>query len=665
MTPPTGLPAEAEPDREGPDPAAIDSDLDRALDLEGASRQRFLESLPAERRHRVSTLLVAAEGEGMLDRGLGEVAGRLLELAGADGETRLAGRTIGGWRVLGRLGSGGMGVVYRVERSGEDFVQRAALKVIRWELADATLVRRFLAERRILAQLGHPHIASLIDGGVTEEGLPYLVLELVEGEPIDRYCERRSLGREERLRLLTTVCRAVDFAHRQLVVHRDLKPSNILVRADGVPKLVDFGVAKLLDGAPSEVTRHAPLTPRYAAPEQLRGEPISVAADVFSLGRVLEELLIGPAPAEGESELSSLAGSARRSGPGLPRGDLANIVGRALHPEPEERYRGAGALALDLERYLDARPVEATPPTLRYRLAKILRRHRAASLAVAVAILTAVLGISGIVWKSREARAERDLARQQAARAEEVTQFLADLFSSSAPRLGGEPRVRDLLDQGAERIRDELDDVREARAELLVTLGEAYKWLLEFERAESLFSEAVELEARLAPGSERHAVALGALGGLYLYRGEPAAAEVHIRRALEMLERTGIETPGLRASLLNSLGMARHGQGDSENAARHLHRAVELATPDHGDVTAMARGNLGLALDRLGRHGEAEAEHRAALGLYRLRSPDNDTIANILNNLSNNLAAQGRLDEALAAIEESVALRRRSTSPGR
>ncbi|MEO1367991.1 MAG: serine/threonine-protein kinase, partial [Acidobacteriota bacterium] len=316
-----------------PNPADVDAHLDRALDLADGERARFVASLAPAMRRAVEELLRSVEAGGPLDRELSAVAPVLLEIASGGGDPGTAeetgihdghggqvGRTVGPWRIAERLGAGGMGVVYRVRRVHGDFDQEAALKVIRWELADRHLVRRFLEERRILAQLSHPHIASLVDGGVDGD-LPYLVLEFVDGLPVDAYCSELGLDRRARLRLLATVARAVDFAHRQLVIHRDLKPSNILVRPDGVPKLVDFGVAQLMDGAGGESTRFAPVTPGYSAPEQRRGEPVGVAADVWSLGVVLAQVLTGEEP--------------RREHPGvIPgrsalAGDLANIVDRA------------------------------------------------------------------------------------------------------------------------------------------------------------------------------------------------------------------------------------------------------------------------------------------------------------------------------------------------
>jgi tetratricopeptide (TPR) repeat protein/tRNA A-37 threonylcarbamoyl transferase component Bud32 len=639
---------------------ATDAALDRALDLEAEPRRAFLAALPEDRRQRVEGLLAAADGDGPLDRAVGDVAGRLMEAADEMLAPAAAGRPIGRWRLLERLGSGGMGVVYRAERSDDHYRHHAALKVIRWELADPALVQRFLDERQILAQLSHPNIATLLDGGVTDDGLPYLVMELIEGRPLDRFCAEEGLPHEARIRLVVAICRAVDEAHRQLVVHRDLKPSNILVRADGVPKLVDFGVAKLLDdSAARDATRVAPMTPLYAAPEQLRGGPITVAADVWALGLVLAEVIAG-VPAADLGDREGMAESVRRR-PEL-RGDLGTIVSHALDPDPRRRYRSAGALADDLERFLQGRPVSVRRPTLRYRLTRFVGRHRIAAVAIVVAHIAAGLGLGGIVWQARETRRERDLARQQALRAEQVTAFLRELFASAVPRIGGEPRVRELLDEGADRIESGMAGAPLARAELLETLGSAYKWLNEHERAEALVAEAVALQEELAAGSRDHAVAVASLGGVALSRGDHEAARAHFQRALDLLDDSPDATDHDRATILNSLGMADSALGDLETALVSLRESATLFAGLGDPAEASARGNLGLVLDKLGRHGEAEAEHRSSRDLYLREDPENASIATVTTNLAVNLSSQGRLDEAVEEIQRAREIWR--TVPG-
>ena len=645
--------------------SAIDAAFDKALDLEGQARTDYLASLPTGLRDAVETLLASATESGPLDSGLDGIAGNLLLEAEGRLDPMVAGRRIGPYRIVERLGAGGMAVVYLAERADGEFEHQVALKIIRWEIAEPGLIDRFMTERRILAQLSHPYIATLLDGGMTPEGLPYLVLERVRGCAIDEYCTRNDLDLAQRVALVEKVGRAVDFAHRQFVVHRDLKPSNILVREDGVPKLVDFGVAKLLEGATAdgEVDTHtliAPLTPRYAAPEQRSGGLASVATDVWGLGVVLYELVAGVHPFEeispgdpGEPALPS-----RAAGNPALRGDLDNIIGTTLRSEPERRYRTAGELADDLERWRLGLPVNATPDTWSYRLRKLIGRHRAAAVAVVVAHLVAALGLAGILWQAHEARIGRDRARAEANHAEQVTRFLEVLFERASPRLGEEPTARDLLDAGAQRIRDDLADEPRVQARLLDTLGNSYSNLGDHDRAEELLRAAVELESSLGENRKEYVSALTHLGGVLYWSDQNAEAEVIFRDALQRLRGLGQDQTMLEASLLHSIGMSRGAQGDQDEAIEHYRAALKIYDPDAPGKTGMVRGNLASALTRLGRLEEAEQEHRAALDAFRQHDPTSITIATVLNNLAINLSKQGRIDEAVAVIEQCRSLRK-------
>ena len=646
--------------------SAVDTAFDNALDLEGQARNEYLASLPAEIHESVKSLLAAATESGPLDSGLDGVAGRLLLEAEDRLDPMVAGRRIGPYRIIERLGAGGMAVVYLAERADGEFEHQVALKVIRWEIAEPVLINRFMTERRILAQLNHPHIATLLDGGMTPEGLPYLVLERIEGCPIDEYCERNNLDLAQRVALVEKVGRAVDFAHRQLVVHRDLKPSNILIRDDGIPKLVDFGVAKLLEDAAAdgEVDTHtliAPLTPRYAAPEQRSGGLASVATDVWGLGIVLYELVAGVHPFEGISPGDQpgepTLPSKVAENPAL-RGDLDNIIRTALRVEPERRYRTAGELADDLERWQLGLPVNATPDTWSYRLRKLISRHRVAAVAVVAAHLVAILGLAGILWQAHEARVGRDLARAEAIHAEQVTRFLEVLFEEASPKLNKEPSARDLLDVGAQRIRDDLSDEPRVQARLLDTLGSSYSNLGDHDRAEDLLRAAVELESTLGENRQEYVSALAHLGGVLHWSDQNAEAEVVFRDALQRLRGLGGDQTELEASLLHSLGMSRAGQGDQDEAVEYYRAALEIYGPEAPGKIGMVRANLATALTRLGRLEEAEEEHRAALDAFRRHDPTSITIATVLNNLAINLSNQGRIDEAVAVVEQCRSLRK-------
>ncbi|HET8644904.1 MAG TPA: serine/threonine-protein kinase, partial [Vicinamibacteria bacterium] len=328
--------------------------------------------------------------------------GRLEALADEEPEVP-AGRRIGRYEVVGELGRGGMGIVLRVVRADDADRQPVALKLVPQAGVSGPARRRFLAERQILAALQHPHIARFLDGGATEDGLPFLVMELVEGEPIDRYCDRNGLGREARLRLFLKVADAVEHAHCHRVVHRDIKPANVLVTAAGEPKLLDFGIARLLEpGAAGEtaltVTALRMLTPEYASPEQLQGDALTTATDVYSLGVLLHLVLTGRHPRQAE-------------GIGL-RGDLDKVVLKALRQEPAARYPSVQAFAEDLRRHLAGRPVWARRPTLTCRARRLLRCNPAAAAAGALALLALLGGMGATAWESRRADEERRRAER-------------------------------------------------------------------------------------------------------------------------------------------------------------------------------------------------------------------------------------------------------------
>ncbi|MEK7330512.1 MAG: serine/threonine-protein kinase, partial [Candidatus Eisenbacteria bacterium] len=482
----------------------------------------------AELRALVEALIRADESAGaFLDRPAAELAPELL--AGEPEpapEPPMAGRQIGPWRVVREVGRGGMGAVYLAERADGAFEQTVALKLIKRGLARAEILQRFLRERRILARLEHRNIARLADGGVTDDGLPWFAMEYVEGQPITDWCDEHRAGVEERLRLFRAVCDAVQYAHRNLVVHRDLKPSNIFVTADGEVKLLDFGIARLLsdepDGDALTLTREGlrVLTPHYAAPEQLRGEAATTATDLYSLGVVLYELLSGARPfGRSATSLDQLRREVLEEEPVPPsglrsewrhplRGDLDNIVLTALRKEPQRRYPSVEALLADLERYREGRPVQATPPSARYRIAKFVRRNRVSVIAGAVVTLTFLVGVVATMWQAVAAAlvvaslvgglavsiGQTRLARREARKAEEVRSFLLRVFEVADPyhSRGQSVTARELLDQGARRIDSELKGQPALRAEMLGVLADLYLKLALVEPAMKSFRAFIE-----------------------------------------------------------------------------------------------------------------------------------------------------------------------------
>ena len=419
--------------------------LGEAMALTGQPRAAYLQSVGATDpalRAELESLLQAEEHAGTTF--LESPAAILLETPAPSSQH--VGRRLGPYRLLEEIGAGGMGEVYRAVRVDEEYEREVAIKLVRAG-ADAQFVgARLRTERQILAAFQHPNIARLFDGGTTEEGIPYLVMELIAGQPITEYCDRHQLDLEGRLRLFLLVCSAVQYAHQHAVIHRDLKPSNILVTEDGQPKLLDFGIAKILEPGAipvrGDLTVNAMrlLTPDYASPEQLKGDPVTAASDVYSLGVLLYELLTGIRPFGGRSRaMQDATGNALRAAPSRPsivvrgrdtantsrraspqrlshrlRGDLDNIVLMALRPEPERRYATVDRLAQDIRRHLGHRPVAARRPTLRYRASMFVTRHK---VGVAATALTAVALIFGLVITVRAtfiARAALARAQDQA-----------------------------------------------------------------------------------------------------------------------------------------------------------------------------------------------------------------------------------------------------------
>lgn len=428
-----------------------------------------------------------------------------LEAAPVDAEI---GKRYGTWVIREAIGQGGMGQVYLAERADGAYEQRAALKLMRAGWDPKELLSRFRQERQILAALNHPNIARLLDGGADAEGHPYLVLEYVDGQPIGAYCDQHRLDLRSRLAVFQAVCGAVSYAHQRLVVHRDLKPSNILVTAEGQVKLLDFGIAKLL-ATDSLVT--APqdrlFTVGYAAPEQVRGELPSVSVDVYALGLLLYELLTGQraygrtattpaayereiltaepelpsraAISQAETERISANAASRRLDPltlsAQLEGDLDAIVMRALRKEPDARYASVQAFSEDIQAFLDRRPVQARRGNVRYRIGRFVVRHRLAVGLSTMAVLALCLGLGLALWQAEIARQQRDLAAQEASKAQAVADFMIDVFESADPAAvdGADLRPKDLLIQGARRLHEDLTLDAGTRSALLYAMGSA------------------------------------------------------------------------------------------------------------------------------------------------------------------------------------------------
>ena len=686
-----------------------------ALDRDTEERARFLGAAcegDPDLRGEVEAMLAVHERSQAL----------LLETRLLSGEADLLptpdvmlGRRIGSYRLEELIGQGGMGAVYRAAREN-DFEQQVALKLIRPGLNTSEIVTRFRVERQILARLEHPHIARLLDGGVTEEGVPYLVMEYVTGVPLTKYCDEHRLSIAERLRLFQTVCRVVQFAHSNLVVHRDLKPSNILVTEDAGIKLLDFGIAKLLDpdaaGVPVVQTRSELLvmTPEYAAPEQVRGEPITTAADVYALGVLLYELLTGhrpyrlPARRQAEVEriiceeeptrpstvVSDVAeirrydgatetltpervSAARATAVGrlrrMLRGDLDNIVMTALRKEPERRYASAEQVADDVGRYLAGRPVAARKETVAYTVSKFVRRHRI-GVSVAAAFLMVLIGFSAVTVRQAQtvalerdaARLERDRAEQALREAEEVSAFLMGLFAANDPReaLGDTITARQLLERGVARA-DELSDQPTVQARMYDVMGQVYRRLGHYDRAQSLLENAVTLRRGQTDSTEL-ARSLDHLGLLFLDRQRFDEAEALLEESYALRHAIFPSAHLLLAESLHNLGGLAHELADYAVADSLFRSALamrrELLGEDH-PLTIHTTRMVARGRDKAGDHEEAARLFRDVLDRQRsLFGEVHPDVANTLNDLAIVLKKLGDLDAAGTMYRQSLEIRR-------
>jgi serine/threonine-protein kinase len=670
--------------------------FEAALAVPEEARARFVADSAGDddRLRRQVESMLAADGarEAILDDGaepLARALGAESESA-ADDPSSFAGRRVGPYRIIDHLGRGGMGSVYRARR--DDVGMDVALKVVAGALAAPERVRRFEAERRVLARLEHRAIARLLDAGVLDDGTPWFAMELVDGAAIDRHCDERGLGVAARLALFDEVCAAVEYAHRHLVVHRDLKPANILVTAPGKPKLLDFGVAKSLDEHQEDaasLTRAGGrvMTPEFAAPEQIRGDPVTTASDVYALGVLLYRLLTGQLPrtvsalttAAAERQLreahvaapSAIQGDGplRALGPDRRR-ELDALVLRALEVEPARRYASAEQLRADLAAFRDHRPLAARVPTRRYRLAKFVRRNRGyVAAATGVAALLAVFVATLSTERAATAR-ERDRAILEAATAEQVGAFLTGLFEASDPYggLGPETPVRDLLTRGREQLAD-LEGSPEVRARLEHTLGAVHLTLGEYDEAEALFNSALE-RRRAIHGPDHSDVAESErrLADILSLRGSLDSAHVLLDHARRALIAGGDLDTLHQAELALQLGTIHHRRTDYPAAEKAYSEALTLyqaVLPDPDLRIARAQGNLAITLSAQRRLDEAEVFNRATVSSFeRLPGDQAANLAQAYNNLGVTLERQGKLEEAEAVQRQALAEKRAYLPPG-
>ena len=605
---------------------------------------------------------------------------------------RWVGKRVGAYEIVRLVGVGGMGAVYEATRADDQFRKRVAIKFLHQQAASPAAVRRFRAERQILATLSHPGIAALLDGGVTEEGHPFFVMEYVDGEPITRWCDAHRLTVRERLQLLQQVAAAVQSAHQSLVVHRDLKPGNILVTAEGRVVLLDFGIARLLQGEagtdslPTTLTAVRSFTPEYAAPEQVRGEPTRTGVDLYALGVLLFELLTGTRPfdlrGKSLSEVERIVcetpppapstridaaqaerlgeRSAARAG-ALVAGDLDAITQMALRKEPGRRYLSAGQMGRDLQQHLDGHPVSARPDGLGYRMRKLVGRRKLETAAVVLAAASLAGGVVGVMVQAQR-------ARQEAARAAQVTSFLTTTFGSANPAsLGRDVTVREVLDSAAVRA-DTLAGTPALEAEIRTVIGNTYMALGEFEAADHQFRRAIEADQRHAPGGD-HETAIAYTRQSYAleYLGQYAAADSVFTLGSALIQRYPYTDPLEESRFLDQRGRILSRLGRNAEAEPLFQRALALNlrnAPTNDSLLASSYANLGFVNVELGRTAAAESLY--AEGIARARrafGPVHPDLADLLSPFASVLDRAGKFAQADSTYREVLDMRRALLGP--
>ena len=629
---------------------------------------------------------------------------------------RLAGKRLGAWRLVELIGRGGMGIVYLTERDDDQFRMTAALKILPLGMSSEAQRRKFLSERQILARLNHPNIARILDGGVTEDATPFYVMEFVEGTPIDAYCDQHRLSVDERIELFEGVCRAVEHAHSNLIVHQDLKPGNILVTGEGEVKLLDFGIARILEG--DQVDRGDPtglpgraMTLSYASPEQVRGEPVSTATDVYSLGLILYELLAGrhpyrheitgpgqgiavitdtiPRPPSGVATDPTSAGDvpgsvdpppealAARRGTTPPRlkralaGDLDTIILMALRKEPERRYASVSDFLADLRNARLKRPVGARPDSLSYRASRFLLRNRVAASMSAVALVL-LLGLVVIsVRSAAKERTQSELVRREASRAEAVTDFLVGLFEfTEAPDgLADTIRARTLVDRGATRILESLDDQPETKTQILGALAQVYGHLGLHDKEVALLEQGVEiLRAGSPPDPRELAAYIRRLAGAHAAGRDYPKADSLFPEALELFRRNPPE-PRALAGLLLGYAANDAALGKIESALAMNAEATVIFQEEAGDealATLRSLSDRGMIFRAAEEPDSAAALYEKILPTLRRKGDSGRyLLSTTLNNLGYLRRTQGDLPQANALYREALPIERELKLPVR
>ena len=678
-----------------------------ALEKDAKSRTKFLDEVcgeDANLRTEVESLLSSHEEvEEFIETPVFQVGEVFTN--GANPKEKL----IGKYKIIREIGVGGMGVVFLAAREDEQFRKRVAIKLVKRGLDTEDVLRRFRNERQILASLHHPHIASLLDGGTSDDGLPYFVMEYIEGAPLLQYCDEHQLSINECLDLFKTICSAVQHAHQNLVIHRDLKPSNILVTHDGEVKLLDFGVAKFLnpelmgDNLSQTQTQFRVMTPEYASPEQVRGGHITTATDIYSLGVILYELLTGSRPFKlkdtSPEEMVRLICDIEPAPPSVIsnfkfqisnfeeksddnrksqienrkflKGDLDNIILLALRKEPSRRYKSVEAFSEDIERYLKGLPVAARPNTFKYRASKYFRRHKVGVFAASLILLSLIGGIIVSVWQAR-------IARQEKAKAEAINYFLQSLLENSDPNMNSPTAkrsgmtVKDVLDEASKRLETEdLENQPEVRAELQRIIGTSYLTQGEYDSAERNLRSALEAENRIyGENSPETLKTLVSLGELFVTKTDKASAENIYRQRLSILrneQKKGNISADYLLAALNDFALLKRSQGFSNEASAILREGLDLRgqiSPEAKNVYGIMEAVYALTLADQGKFDEAINIVRPKVEeMKKQANPETPELCGNLTALGSFQLEKSELDEAEKNLAEAEKIYRKLYAP--
>ncbi|NOX66722.1 MAG: tetratricopeptide repeat protein [Chlorobi bacterium] len=671
----------------------LKSIFEKALELDKNKREGYFESLPENQRIYIKEVKSLITSYETTDDFL-EIASTGNEIFSYDENqpNPLIGKHIGSYLIEGEVGFGGMGIVLIGKRDDKEFEQKVAIKILKQGLSTKYLVKRFETERQILANLQHPNIAKLFDGGTTDDGLPYLIMEFIDGIPITEYCDKHKLNIKKRLKLFQSVCDAVQYAHQNLVIHRDIKPGNILVNKEGRPKLLDFGVAKLLgDENNLTKTRMWHLTPEYASPEQILGENITTSSDIYSLGVLLYQLLTGCQPykinnsspfaiskiitEEKIAKPSEIKRTSESSGDletceedagkvsNLLKGDLDNIILKAMRKDTAQRYKSVQELSDDIDRHLKGLPVIARKDTIPYKLSKFVKRHK---VGVSLFILTNIiifLSIAAIVYQGEIAAEERDKARIENKKFIKVNSFLQQMLSSVDPsEIGRDVKVYDILEKAANDVETELTDQPEIEASIRSTLGNTYVNLGEYDKGKPFLDKALTINENIfGKESEQTAQSLHDLALYYDWVGDYKIADSLYSRSIEIFRKV-LNKPTKRfADALNDYAITTMNVGHYEKADKLYNEAIDIALSLYGEKnrnTAVFMNNLALNSLDAGDLDEAEKYFKRSLAIIiELLGENRPEVGSNYNNLAYLYMVKNEYELAEEYLQKSYQLK--------